>query len=160
MNFYKKENSAHSKDRTQWWQLILILGFFVTAGVTITGCENTTGNEEENKSENTDEYYVKYEVNSETIYYGGKLDVTINTESNEAKTITIDQRKLWETTIGPVSKDFQAALKVVATEETHDKLKLSTKINVSKNDSPFALKKSDSSDKPRDSVELNYTIDY
>jgi len=160
MNFYKKENSAHSKARTQWWQLILILGFIVTASVTIIGCENTTGNEKENNSENTDEYYVKYEVNSETIYYGGKLDVTINTESNEAKTITIDQRKLWETTIGPVPKGFQATLEAVATGQTHDKLKLSAKINVSKNDSPFALKKSDTSDEPRDTIELNYTIDY
>lgn len=160
MNFYKKLNSAHSKAKTQWWHLILILGMIFTVGVAIIGCENTTGNEKENKNENTDEYYVKYEVNSSTIYYGGKLDVTINTETNEATTITIDQRKLWETVIGPVPKGFQAALKVVATGETHDKLKLSAKINVSKNDSPFALKKSDSSDTPRDSVELNYTIDY
>ena len=29
-----------------------------------------------------------------------------------------------------------------------------------KNNSPFALKKSDGSDTPRDSVQINYTIDY
>ena len=154
MNFYKKLNSARSKAKNQWGRLILIIGFIATIGVTITGCESSTGNE------NTDEYYVKYEVNSATIYYGGKLDVTLNTETNETTTITIDQRKLSETVIGPVQKGFNATLKVNATGDTHNKLKLYTKIHVSKNDSPFALKKGDGSDKPRDSVELNYTIYY
>jgi len=159
MNFYKKENSAHSKARTQWWRLILILGFVVTIGFTITGCENTSGSEKENKN-NTDEYYVKYDLKSDTIYIGLKLDVTINTETNEAKTFTIDQGQTWETVIGPVQKGFQAELIAAAAGETHDKLKLYAKIHVSKNDGPFALKKGDGSDTPRDSVELNYTIDY
>ena len=75
-------------------------------------------------------------------------------------TITINQRNLWETIIGPVSKGFNASMRVKATGETYDKLKIYTNIYVSKNDSPFALKKSDGSDTPRDNVQINYTIDY
>ena len=69
-------------------------------------------------------HFYKYEVNSSTIYSGGKLDVTINTEKNENKTITINQRNLWETIIGPVPKGFNASMRVEATGETYDKLKI------------------------------------
>ncbi|WP_236974833.1 hypothetical protein [Membranihabitans maritimus] len=53
--------------------MILLIGFVGTIGAILIGCEK-----EKNKV--ADEYYVKYEVNSSTIYIGGKLDVTINTE--------------------------------------------------------------------------------
>lgn len=107
-----------------------------------------------------DEYYVKYEVNSSTIYSGAKLDFTIRTEKNEDLTLVINQRTLHETIIGPVEKGFNASMLVSAQGNTHDKLKLYTNIYVSKNGSPFALKESDGSDKPRDFVQLSYTIDY
>lgn len=138
------------------WHLIFTIGLILLLGMLSPSCEK------ENEGENapSDEYYVKYEVNSTTIYLGRKLDVTLNTEKNELMTMTIDQRKLSETVIGPVEKGFKATLKVVAAGETHDKLKLYTKIYVSKNDSPFALKKNDGSDTPRDFVQLSYTIDY
>jgi hypothetical protein len=112
------------------------------------------------KETNNDEYYVKYEVNSSTIYYGANLGIIINTETNQTTTFTSDQGGHWEVVIGPVQKGFNAKLYVGAIDDTHDKLKLYTNIYVSKNDSPFALKKSDGSDTPRDFVELNYTIDY
>ena len=72
-------------------------------------------------------------------------------------TLTINQNALWETIIGPVQKGFNATLKV--SSQYYD-LKLYTNIYVSKNDSPFALKKIDGSDTPRDSVQISYTIDY
>jgi len=108
----------------------------------------------------SDEYYVKYEVNSATIYYGGKLDVTINSDDNSTSIFIIDQRKLWETIIGPVKKGFNASIIVKSKSVTNDKLELNTKIYVSKNGSPFALKESDCSDIPRNSVQINYKIDY
>lgn len=107
-----------------------------------------------------DEYYVKYEVNSSTIYFGAKLDFTIRTEENEDLTLVIDQRALHETIIGPVKKGFNASMVVTAQGNTHEKLKLYASIYVSKNGSPFSLKRTDGSEEPRDFVQLSYTIDY
>lgn len=106
-----------------------------------------------------DEYYVKYEVNSSTIYFNQKLEVIINSETGSPISFSIDQNALWETIIGPVQKDFNATLSVTNLG-VEDKSALYTNISVSKNDSPFALKASDGSDTPRNYVELNYTIDY
>jgi hypothetical protein len=128
---------------------ILFMGFLFS-------CEN--GNDS-NDIDN-DEYYVKYEVNSSTIYIGGKLNVTINTENNTNTTILINTRSAWETVIGPVKKGFNSKLQVSETGTNYGHLKLYTQISVSKNNGPFALKKIDGSDTPRTSVELNYTIDY
>lgn len=157
--------SEHKKP-TRQLSLIMVLTFMI--GLSFAGCkkekeiERDCEIENENNSENTttDEYYVKYEVDSKTIYLGGKLDLEIKTEDNKLMTTTIDQRVLHETIIGPVDEGFSAFLNVRAAGETYDKLKLYTKIYVSKNDSPFALKKSDGSDDPRDFVKLLYTIDY
>jgi hypothetical protein len=148
----KSNNNSQSylKPNSNWWSISLIFLLIITLGIINSSCGKDCDN---------DEYYVKYEVNSSTIY-GGKLDVTINSEDNTNSTFTINQCMLWETIIGPVSKGFNATLKVSAIGETHDKLKLYTNIYVSKNDSPFALKNSDGSELPRDSVEINYTIDY
>lgn len=112
------------------------------------------------KENNADEYYVKYEVESSTIYYGGKLNVSLNTEDNSTFDIIIDQKINWEMTIGPVKKGFVASLSVSAPSETYDKLTIGTKISVSKNNGPFAVKLNDSSTAPRDMVESSYTIDF
>jgi len=123
-----------------------------------SSCQKDTGVENENGS--TDEYYVKYEVSSKTIYSGGKLDVIVKTEENKNLRLVIDQNVLHETVIGPVNKGFIANLEVVAQGNTHDKLKLYTGIYVSKNGGPFATKKIDGSDSPRDIVELEYKINF
>ena len=75
-------------------------------------------------------------------------------------TLTINKNAPWETVIGPVQKGFNATLKANSPTETYNQLRLYAHIYVSKNSSPFALKKSDGSDTPRDSVQINYTIDY
>ena len=150
----KELNLTHSKSNSQWWRMGLIWGFIVTFGILNFSCDN--GDE----ISVSDEYFVKYGVYSSTIYFGGKLNVTLGTENNTNMTITIDQRKLWETVIGPVQKGFNATLKVNSVSETYNQLRLYTYLYVSKNGSPFALKKSDSSDTPRDSVKINYPIDY
>ena len=151
-----KSKSIHRKVGFRRWDKLLVLVFVATVGVSFTGCDKG----DENVIGDTDEYYVKYDVNSSTIYSGRKLDVTLNTESNETKTFTIDQRKLWETIIGPVQKGFNATLNVIDRSANPDQTKIYTNIYVSKNGSPFALKKSDGSDTPRDAVYVSYTIDY
>ena len=142
------------KPRIHLLKKLLILIFLPIAFLATNSCKKEI---EENQ---LDEYYVKYEVNSSTIYSGGKLSMIVNTETNDQMKIIIDQRKLSEITIGPVQKGFKATLSVNAQGETYNKLKIYARIYVSKNQSPFALKKIDDSDQPRDSVYLTYTIDY
>lgn len=154
MNCDKELNLTQSKSKAQWWRMGLIWGFIVTFGILNFGCDD--GNE----ISVSDEYYVKYEVNSSTIYTGGKLNVTLNTENNTTMTITINTRTQWEAVIGPVQKGFNATLNVSKEGAADSQLQLYTQISVSKNGSPFALKKIDGSDTPRNSVQINYTIDY
>lgn len=129
-----------------------LLSFLFLLAICFSACESDNA-----KQNGGDEYYVKYEVNSSTIYVGGKLNVTINTEKNENTTIVINTRTPWETVIGPVRKGFNATLKVEALSSS---VSLYTQISISKNGSPFALKKIDGSDTHRQSVQINYTIDY
>jgi len=156
MNQKKKTNIILSKASFQWLYKLLVIAFITMIGISINGCKK------EKEANNSDEYYIKYEVNSTTTYGGsiGKLDVTLNSETNTPLTITINQRTLSETVIGPAKKGFNATLKVNAIGKTYDVLKLYTNIYVSKNGSPFALKKIDGSDIPRDNVSVSYVIDY
>ena len=62
----------------------------------------------------------------------------------------------WETIVGPVQKGFNATLEVSCDHNIY----LNSSIYVSKNDSPFAIKKNDESDELRDFVQISYTIDY
>ena len=156
MNHRKITNSTFLKTKANWWTKILFWGFIVSIGITIISCEKDNNN----INNDSDEYYVKYKVNSTTIYSGAKLDVTINTENNQNIILLVNQDTQWETVIGPVQKGFNATLKAIATGETYNKLKLYSEIHVNKNDSPFALKEIDGSDTPRDSVQISYTIDY
>ena len=109
--------------------------FFILLGLVFIGCKEDVSN---------DKYYVKYSVSSKTIYYGGKLDVKLTTQSGD-QSFNVNQNTDWETTIGPVSKGFICKMNVLkqgwdgVSQENH--LKLSVKIEVSKNDSPFTLAK-------------------
>ena len=122
-------------------------------------CAFTAGCE---KSTTKDEYYVKYQVESSTIYYGGKLNVQISNE-NGSLPLVINQKENWETTIGPVNKGFKASLKVTKqgwdglSAENH--LKLYLRVQVSKNNGPFALKQNNGSDSPRAIAETEYVIE-
>jgi hypothetical protein len=133
-------------------RLKLIALLFLTV---IAGCTKET----DPSSYVADEYYVKYKVNSSTIYSGGSLTVIFTNDKN-ITTLTIPQREDWEVIVGPVSKSFEANMRVIANGNTHDKLKLYTAIEVSKNGSPFALKAINGSDIPRNEVQIIYVIDY
>ena len=156
---YKRLKLLNATYKNKLFRNVLILGAILILGFINSGCEKCDIDDED-QNVTSDEYYVKYEVNSSTIYIGGKLNVTINTEDNVNKTLIVKQRTKWETTIGPVKKGFNAKLSVVAQGETNGQLKLNAAINVSKNDSPFALKEIDDSGIPRDSLQIQYTIDY
>jgi hypothetical protein len=108
----------------------------------------------------SDEYYVKYEVSSSTIYTGGKLNVVVSAENSKNISTAIATRTLWETVVGPVEKGFDARLDVSCPTETYNHLTLQLQISVSKNGSPFALKKVDNSSTARSSATVGYTIDY
>lgn len=139
------------------WSFFLVLVTTLLIGTIVGGCKKENS---EDINIQPDEYYVKYEVKSSTIYYGGKLDMTFTTEENKPQTLVINQRSIHETIVGPVKKGFTASMSIMAKGNTHDKLKLYTNIYVSKNGSPFALKKTDGSDNPRDFTQISYKIDY
>ena len=134
----------HSKSKSQWWRLGLILVFIVTIEIINYSCEES------------DEYYVKYEVISDSPTVGRTLHTTINTEDDENGTFTFGSSTDWETTIGPVQRGFNAILEVSSDYEVF----VYPRIYVSKNNSPFALKKSDESNELRNYVEISYKINY
>jgi len=152
MNWNKRFKIIQSTLNVQWCRFVLIGGILIVIGITISGCEKI--------GINKDDYYVKYEVNSSTIYFGGKLNVLITGTNNQTTTFTINTRAPWEVTIGPVKKGFKANLSVTHMGSNSGNLTLKTQISVSKNLSPFALKQIDDSNTPRTSVQISYTIDY
>lgn len=142
-------------------QLRFLLAFIFLIGISNFSCtKKTDTNNDINNNTNNDQYYVKYEVNSSTIYFGGTLNVILKGEDNINKNFTINTRSPWETTIGPVKKGFTANLSVNEITNNYGQLKLQAKISVNKNGSPFAVKQNDDSNTPRTSVQINYTIDY
>lgn len=141
------------KSKAQRWRIGLICGLIIAFGIIYSGCSKKDDT-------NNDEYYVKYEVNSSTIYYQEKLNVTLRNEKDSNTTISINIPSKWETVIGPVKKSFNATMAVIKEGAADSQLKLNTQISVSKNNGPFALKQIDNSDAPRNSAQINYTIDY
>jgi len=130
----------------------IILFLFPITAIVFSGCKKN--------SNNTDQYYVKYEVSSSTIYYGGKLEVSLRNDFNQIIKDTINTRSPWELTIGPVPIGFNANIQVNEISNNNGHLTLQSQISVSKNSSAFAVKTSDNSTNPRTSVFLDYTINY
>jgi hypothetical protein len=134
-----------SKPKSQWWRPGLILGLVFAFGIISFGCE---------KCENEpDEYYVKYEAIWSNCV---RVIITVNTEDNEALPFTVISGEAWETIIGPVNKGFNATMDI---SRGNDGI-TNASIYVTKNESPFALKKTDESETPRNYVQISYTIDY
>lgn len=110
-------------------------------------------------SNNNDEYYVKYSINSTTIQIGGKLDLFITDEDGIQTEFLVNQREPSEFIIGPVDINFNADM-LARDAGSAFGLKLYANIYVSKNGSPFALKATNESEQVRNFVSLSYTIDY
>jgi hypothetical protein len=126
----------------------LVCVIIVAIGLFTPGC---------NEKEEPDEYYVKYAVSSNTIYSQLTLYTTVNNENNVDLNYTFYAGAPWEKIIGPVQKGFNATLEVSCVDA---ELLIGLEIYVSKNDSPFAIKASDSNGQYRKSAQLGYTIDY
>lgn len=148
-----ERNKKHSLYKIPFLRLKLMPLFFITIILLCFSCSKKIDT-------NNDQYYVKYQVNSTTIYYGGTLNVLLKSEDNQTKNFTINTRTPWEATIGPVNKGFSANLNVREIETNYDQLKIQVKISVNKNGSPFVLKQSDENNTPRTSAQISYTIDY
>ncbi len=105
-----------------------------------------------------DQYYVKYVVESSTIYSVSRI-AEINSADNTTMDFTFGDRK-WEVIIGPVEKNFQATLDAsYNTSQSLAQTYIDVEIYVSKNDSPFAIKTSNISENVRMSASTSYTID-
>jgi hypothetical protein len=106
-----------------------------------------------------DEFYIKYKFEMSTLA-GRTENILIDYNDEDEKNRQTETKGNFETTIGPVSKGFQASIsakdKYPLQFEYHLKLKL--KIFVSKNNSPFAEKAVNESADPRTSAYLIYTI--
>ncbi len=121
--------------------------------ITIFSCKK----EEPTKTSN--EYYVKYIINSSSTNWGNKINVTLTNEKNNNVSFTIDEDTESETIIGPVDENFVARINAITIPLSYQII-LNAKIEVSKNSSPFALKAINNSTMPRSTIELNYDIDY
>jgi len=112
---------------------------------------------------NSDEYYIKYAVKSNSSpYVGVKLNTSITNESNQIIQSVINTGD-WETTIGPVKRGFLADLSVIKkgwNGGTENHLKITLSISVSKNGSPFAQKQlDDNNGDARATASLQYSVE-
>jgi len=145
-------NSNQSKPKVQGRRKGLLFGLIVAIGIINYGCQCDC-------EDATDEYYVKYEINCSGLVGSPIAEIIISAENGDL-TFNLDHFSPWDTTIGPVQKGFKATLKVNVTNAV---VLLYGYINVSKNDSPFALKASDGSESindPISNVQLSYNIDF
>ncbi len=130
---------------------LLIGALLLLIGILNYGCEKES-----------DEYYVKYKIDSSTTDLGKGIKIHITTE-DETLLLFIDENTYWETIIGPVSKGFKAELWMSHIAPT-DQLQKYGEIQVSKNDSPFVMKAIQGYNSSKTvistSVDLEYTIDF
>jgi len=96
-------------------------------------------------------------------YYGVKLNTSFTNEFNQV-TQTIINTGSWETTIGPVKKDFISELSVIKNSASGSSvdnfLKITLSIEVSKNGSPFAQKiLDDNNSNSRIKAAIHYSVE-
>jgi hypothetical protein len=135
----------------------VIFGIIITLGMISFSCSGDGADEGDVV---VDEYYVEYIFDSSTIYSGGQINVTMKGENNQSITRSVKYRERLELIIGPVSKGFNARISATAITDTYSHLYPKAEIGVSKNNGPFATKVIDESNSPRESLSINYTIDY
>lgn len=124
-----KLNNSNSSSKLKGLHIGKICALIMLLGFISYGCNK----------EDSEEYFVKYKINSSTVISGGELNVSINSENTENMTFIVNQNTKWEITIGPVSKGFKA--EILGTNRTGTKeLQIFTEIQVSENDSPFVTK--------------------
>jgi hypothetical protein len=135
--------------------IIKYISVFALA-MTILTCNSCKKDE---AATDNDEFYIKYKFEMTTL--GGRAEnILIDYNGEDGRNKQTETKGNFETTIGPVSKGFQASVsaydKFPLQFEYH--LKLNLKIFVSKNNSPFAEKAVNESSDPRTSASLSYTV--
>jgi hypothetical protein len=148
----ENSNQTNIVAKPRWMRFGVIMGLVIMLGSINYGCEK----------EESDEYYVRYFIDSSNINTGGELYIIFTTEQSKDMILVFDQNTKWEATIGPVSKGFNAIIRTGNKTGTND-LHVYSEIDVSKNNSPFAFKKSDGPQSNNITVlstSLEYTIDY
>ena len=124
---------------------------FIILGIILSGCEK------ESTVENNDEYYVKYNVNSHTIYSVSRT-ARIKSENNSNIDFTFNNSQ-WEMTVGPVQQGFRSSINArYDTSQTLAQTYIDVEIHVSKNNGPFALKANNNSTDVRMSASTSYTL--
>ena len=108
--------------------------------------------------ENNDEYYVKYIVNSPTIYSTTRT-ASIRSETNSLVNYTFTNYQ-WEMIIGPVGLGFNSSVSASHNPTNLAQTYMNVEIHVSKNNGPFALKAIDDSQQVRYSASTSYTINF
>ena len=107
----------------------------------------------------TDEYYVKYSINSYHYQLGHKLELILNDENEDRLDLLVNVRENVETIIGPVPYGFNASM-LARDDGGNHTYELYAEISVSKNGGPFSLKAIDGSEDARSFVLLEYQIDF
>ena len=107
----------------------------------------------------TDEYYVKYSIDSYHYQTGHKLELILNDENEERLDLLVDVREKVETIIGPVPYGFNASM-IARDDGGNHTYELYGEISVSKNGGPFSLKAIDGSEDARSYLILEYGIDF
>lgn len=150
MSYYKELNLGYSKSILNLcrkgivWMLII-------SGFILLGCEK------ESTDENNDEYYVKYVVNSQTLYSVSRT-ARIKSENNSIIDFTFNNSQ-WEMTVGPVQKGFNSSINAsYNTSQTLAQTYINVEIYVSKNNGPFALKANNNSTDVRMSASTSYIL--
>ena len=121
---------------------------FLLVALSFIGCQT-----------DTDEYYVKYSIDSYHYQLGHKLELILNDENEERLDLLVNVREQVETIIGPVPYGFNASM-LARDDGGNHTYELNAEILVSKNGGPFSLKAIDGSEDSRSYVLLEYTIDF
>ena len=98
-------NSNQARPKVQGWRKGLLFGLIVAIGIINSGCQSDF-------EETVDQYYVKYEVISTTVYRSSMFYATVNNEKNNDLNYSFAGGSQWEIIIGPVQKGFTASIGV------------------------------------------------
>ncbi|MFG6341508.1 MAG: hypothetical protein K1V70_05055 [Alistipes sp.] len=106
--------------------------------ITLFSCEketDSTANNDNTNDNNKDFYYVKYEISGKVYFY---IDGVSYSTENGTRSESFSAARSFERISGPVSKNFVA--RITLTDYRGAPESNATKISVSKNNGPFAIK--------------------
>ena len=89
----------------------------------------------------SDEYYVRYTVDSSPLDSDPKLNIVYTNEDSNSTNVIITVGTDWQIIIGPVKKGFNTELKVSRETAIPDRITCAIWINVSENGGLFYMKK-------------------